>query len=112
ANEPGFFSDCPDGGGADVITFAPGVLAAGTITLAATLPPVTSEITIDGEGQLTIDADGEGRHFTVDGGNLTLIGLTLTGGSAFGTYPENVGGAVLNLGGMLVLDDVTVTDNN
>lgn len=54
--------DCAAGSGSDIITFS----VSGTITLTASLPPITTEITIDGDGQ-TIALSGANtyRHFMV-----------------------------------------------
>jgi hypothetical protein len=64
----------------------------------------------------TINAKyGSGRFFLVaNGGSLTLQDLTLTGGNVDNAYTGSVpigGGAICNLGGTLVLDGVTLSDN-
>ncbi|MYD10507.1 MAG: SH3 domain-containing protein [Chloroflexi bacterium] len=60
------------------------------VLLAAPLPPITGELAITGDGH-TISGAGEQRIFDVDGGQLTLIDLTLTEGKA----PEDEDGGAL-----------------
>jgi hypothetical protein len=71
------------------------------------LPVITSQIAINGRGT-TIAGDGSARIFRVDapGGNLTLNGLTLTGG--FNTF---AGGAIFNNEATLTLNGSVVTAN-
>ena len=64
---------CTAGSGADTITL--GV----NITLAAELPQITTDITIEG-ASYKIDGNGEYRIFHVIGGDLTINNITLTGG--------------------------------
>ncbi len=61
--------------------------ASGTITLVAALPAITQDVAIDGPGanQLTLNAANGFRLFTIDGGDITIEGLTLTDGLAPGT---------------------------
>ena len=68
---------------------------------------ITKNITIDGQGKYTIDANNLGGIFKVNAGNtLTLKGLTLTNGKAI------EGGAVwVDSGASLVVDDVKFTNN-
>ncbi len=59
-----------------------------------------------GVGQTIIDGAGNDRLFHVDfGGQLTLRGLTLTGGAAA------MGGAILNDSGDVVIEDCELTEN-
>lgn len=62
---------CPAGLGADRIRLT------GDLSLSAALPPVTSSIAIDGEGQ-ALDGSDNASLFQVVGGTLTLNDLTLT----------------------------------
>jgi hypothetical protein len=106
---------CPAGAGADTI-----VLAAGqtyTLTLPHTtgftgdtgVPPITSAITIVGDGAILERASGADtppfRLLSITGGDLTVTGLTLRNGRAF------EGGAVEVRGGQLTLTDSTVSGN-
>ncbi|MGI9242545.1 MAG: Ig-like domain repeat protein [Verrucomicrobiales bacterium] len=114
--------------GADVIQFGPGV--AGTVLITGGELLVSSELSIigPGSGLLTISGDldqsgdpsqGETRVFRIDDGDfdtvtdVTLSGLTISGGVALGEiYPTNAGGAILNYGESLHLDQVTVSHNS
>src|SRR4051794_1309357 len=82
------------GSGADTIQFASGLT--GTITLAgATALSVTDSVTINGPGaaSLTINGAGASRIFNITDavGDVTLKGMTLTGGVA---GVGNAGGAI------------------
>ncbi|MGB3534763.1 MAG: Calx-beta domain-containing protein [Microcoleaceae cyanobacterium] len=76
---------------ANTVTFEE-TAASGTLTLATELPAITQDVAIDGPGanQLTIDADSQFRLFTINGGDITIEGLTLANGEAAGT---NLGAA-------------------
>jgi hypothetical protein len=77
--------------GADTIIFE----VSGTITLASTLPAITSELTIDGTGQ-NITISGQGKAIlVVDSGFLTVKGLTLTSGGNSSLNPFQRG-AIIN----------------
>ncbi|MEX1103349.1 MAG: choice-of-anchor Q domain-containing protein, partial [Dehalococcoidia bacterium] len=113
--------DCSPGtaSGADVITFADG-LGTVTITLNGTqLPQITSEMTIDGGGDVTIDADGvtddgmgESRHVQVAAtGNLTVTGLTLQNGFVQDSGFLNIDGGSIHNSGTLTVTDSTLSDN-
>ncbi len=73
---------CGAGGGPDTITFDN---ANGTYSYTSVLPDVTTPVTIQGNGNSTIQRTG-GPAFSVlrvtGGGNLTLENATITGGSA------------------------------
>ena len=115
-NDAATFPDCPAGSGADTIVLP----ANANVTLSAVfantygqfgspvgLPPITSRITIEGNGA-TIARQGNAPAFGlifVKGnsspqgvpptpGDLTLRSLTLTGGSSFGGLLSNFGGTV------------------
>ena len=91
---------CPAGSGHDVIRLSE------DIDLVAPLPPIASEITIEGNGHTLSGAD-KFRIFDVDGGALTLGNLTLTGGKA------SRGGAILlRHGGRAIAADVTFIKNS
>jgi hypothetical protein len=83
--------DANSSAGADTITFN----VAGPITLASTLPAITSEMTIDGTGQ-SITISGQGKAIlVVDSGFLTVKGLTLTSGGNSSLNPHQRG-AIIN----------------
>ena len=80
ANTDADAGGCLAGNGADTITLSRDII------LREALPPITSDITIEGDGH-AISGDRRNRIFAVDGGKLTLRDLTLTkgnGGSAGG----------------------------
>jgi hypothetical protein len=106
----------------DVITFAAGI---SKITLTAQTDQTTNiyienagTLSINGLGAnvFTIDADGRrhgnpqagwhNRIFFTRGASVTITNTTLKGGYTYGS-----GGAIIQLGGRLVLDGVHVTDN-
>ncbi len=113
--------------GADVVVFGPGV--SGTLLLTAGELLVASDLSIigPGAGLLAISGDldqsgsptpGDTRVIRVDDGdldsviNVTLSGLLITRGVAFGdTYPENAGGGILNYGESLIVEETTVSQN-
>jgi predicted outer membrane repeat protein len=103
---------------ADTIEFDEDLFTSGpaTITLAGSLGQllVGDDLTIDGPGadQLTIDADGNSRVFSVTSGvTATISGLTITGGHASGSGWGGEGGGIANWGTELTLDSVVVTNN-
>ena len=91
ANTDTATNGCTAGSGADTITL--GV----NITLAWQLPDITSEITIEG-ASYDIDGNDEYQIFYVDGGDLTVNNITLTGG-----YDGAFGGAIYADGGSLTV---------
>ena len=114
---------------ADMIVFDSSL--SGTIELESQLPSITTPLTIDGDGEIIIDAGngaddvfgtGDGfRIFNVDDNrgdsvdaidSVTLIGLTLTGGDTptNGGIFQSPGGAIRNRE-VLNLVNVQVVDN-
>src|SRR5579859_6011036 len=83
----------------DAITFT----VSGTITLASTLPTITTPLTIDGSGQtVTISGNNAVEVFTIgSSGNLTLNSLTIANGDG------NVRGGGLSNGGILTIRNST-----
>ncbi|MGB3403240.1 MAG: choice-of-anchor Q domain-containing protein [Microcoleaceae cyanobacterium] len=88
----------------DIITFAPSI-ANGTITLTNGELVIDQSLTIAGDTDnndttrnITIDANGSSRVFTVDDGDgssdqiVILDGLTITGGSTANQFPSQGGG--------------------
>ena len=88
---------CPAGSGDDTIHLT------GDVTLAAELPQISSDITIEGGGY-TISGDNTFRIFYVAEGALTLNQLTMTNGSA------EKGGAINNEG-VLKISDSSFSNN-
>ncbi len=72
------------------------------------LPPVTTPITVNGNGSTIAGNDNGFRIFEVDGpsGNLTLQSVTITGGNV-----PDVGGGILDDGARLTLNRSAVTGN-
>lgn len=90
---------CPAGSGHDVITLTE------DIVLDAALPPVASEITLEGNGY-RISGAGKFRIFDVDGGQLTISDMTLRDGDA------TQGGAIRLINGARVTAmNVAFSDN-
>lgn len=90
---------CPAGSGADTINLT------ADITLNAALPPITSELKINGHGY-TISGDHSHRIFNVQGGQLELNNITLAEG-----YSTTLGSAIYLLDGKLELSNVEIVDN-
>ncbi|WP_439640802.1 beta strand repeat-containing protein [Nevskia sp.] len=107
---------CAAGSGADTITLP----AASTITLTSPaaantvfgLPPITSTITLKGNGstvQRAANATAPFRLFTIEGtGNLTVERLLMTGGQ-IDSNGQNGGCIRINAGGRLSMTDSTVS---
>ena len=101
---------------AETIDFAPALTSGGPATIQLTLGElaIKRKLSIAGPGAnlLTLDALGGGsRLFNIDDGteakrNVSISGLTLTGGSTLGD-----GGAILTLEN-LTLSDSTITGNS
>ncbi len=130
---PATFVPCSSGGAGLVAAITTANVAGGTINLAPGctyaltgpnlpinpnpmigangLPTVMNQITING-ANTTITGDPAStttfRIFEVDGpgGNLTLQGLTITGGSS-----SSIGGAIVNNAGTVTLNHSQVTGN-
>ena len=94
ANTDAAVGNCPAGNGADTIEMIR------DFTLSAKLPPITSDITIEGNGH-NISGDNEFGIFEVDGGALTISNVTLMEGNA------SRGGAILlKNGGTATVENV------
>ncbi|MBE9562356.1 MAG: hypothetical protein IMF12_05795, partial [Proteobacteria bacterium] len=63
-------------------------------------------------GTTTLKGNGNDRVVTIDTGiNVTLERLTISGGNANGTDPDNNGGGIYNDNGSMTLSKVTLTGN-
>ena len=92
---------CSAGSGADTITLAV------NITLSENLPKITTEITIEG-AEYDIDGNDQYQIFRINGGNLTINNITLTGGQSL-----NYGGAIeAEDGSSLTVNDSRLEDNH
>ncbi len=84
------------------------ITLSGDIVLAAPLPPITGSVTLDGAGH-SISGDDAHRIFDVNGGALTLVNVTLTGGKA----TDSVGGAIrLRNGAQVTIERSTLSANS
>ena len=100
ANTDGPYRACPAGNGHDTIYLIR------DFTLSEKLQPITSHITIEGNGY-TISGDNRFRIFDVDGGMLTVKNLTMTRGRG-----SDGGGAIrLQNGGRAVVSDSRFVKN-
>lgn len=101
--------DCAVGSGADTIVFTvTGIIALTLVpeTPSTALPPVTTDVAIQGPGAAALTVRVSGNSVRVlevtAGGRLTLTGLTV----ADGLVPGAGGGGVLSLGTVVVTDVV------
>ena len=100
ANRDAPVGACPAGNGADTFSIQ------ADITLDCTLPPITSEITIEGNG-FTISGDSRFQIFYVIGGKLRVNNLTLRDGASY------AGGAIrARQGGELAITNSILIGNS
>jgi hypothetical protein len=111
-------------GGIDAISFAPSLYAnntPGTITLTQGALTLKSSMTISGPGAnlLTITANNNSQILIVDDGNsavtdqVTISGLTLSGGTASGnTTDTKGGGAIFNAESLILSNDAFSSDTS
>ena len=116
ANNDRAEGDCPAGRGTDTITLSQ------DITLDGSLPKITSDITIEGNG-FTISGNNRYRIFYNNGGALTIHDLTMTKGYVEGelilaadkrlrnAIANPIGGAIVNWRGTLTISDSAFSDN-
>src|SRR6202035_44521 len=85
----------------------------GTIGLTSGELLVARSITISGPGaeNLAVNGNAKNRVFHVTGGNVTISGLTITNGRAFGFYPDNEGAGILNQYATVTLNNCTISTN-
>ena len=94
----------------DTIEFA----VTGTIGLTSGELLVDKSITISGPGTdiLALNANAKSRVFHIAPGKVvTISGLTVTNGRAFGFYPNNEGAGILNDHGTVVLNNCAISGN-
>jgi hypothetical protein len=70
---------------------------------------ITNSVTIDGPGSgaLSLDAQGLGRVMEISGGDVSLEGLTITGGAVTDAH----GAGIMAYGNNLTLQDMVITGN-
>ena len=115
ANNDRAEGNCPAGRNTDTIILSQ------DITLDGSLPKITSDITIEGNGY-TISGNNRYRIFYNDGGALIINNLTMTKGrvenkanaddSLKANETNPVGGAILNWQGTLTISDSSFSDNS
>ncbi len=94
---------CPAGSGADTITLNVDV------TLSAALPPITSNITLEGNGHF-VSGNNVQRVFEIQSsGVATLTYLNIVSGT---TPPSGAGGGILNNQGTLTVQNSTLSGNS
>ncbi len=97
--------------GADIIN----ITVSGTIPLTAMLPVITTEITINNTSGGTVTISRSSGNYSLirvnSGGNLTLNGLTLSGGRGTNVSGDRVGGAVYVPSGTLTVMNSTFSSN-
>ena len=78
--DPG--NGCTAGSGSDIIDFS--ISPSATITLAASLPRITSDVTFNGPGQDALTIHGSGSHsvLSIDSATVSINSLSIIGGSA------------------------------
>ncbi len=101
------------------VGFAAGL--SGTIALGDVLPFIIADVSIQGPGANSItvqrSATAEFRIFTISnfatpGPTVSISGLTIAGGKASGTAPDNWGGALYNDHGTITLQNCVFSGNS
>ena len=93
--------NCPSGSGADTIKLRE------DLRIRAPLPPITSEVTIDGKGH-TISGGNRYRIFEIAGGSAVIKNLTLTNGSSLGA---NGGAVYAHSASEILISNLTFVNN-
>ena len=99
ANNDAEFDRCTAGDGDDTITLT------GDVTLSGRLPPITTDMTIDGSSY-TVSGDDGSAIFSIEDAVVTLTDMTITNGKTGAR-----GGAIHVTLGDLKLEDVVVKDS-
>lgn len=94
---------CSAGDGADTVVLQGGVYPLASLP-GEGLPVITTPVTVEGHGA-RLDGEGQERVLTVQGGDLTVVDATVTGGAA------STGGGVSLEAGTVTLVGATVTGN-
>jgi len=84
----------------------------GTITLTSSLPTITSNLYILGDGNDTISGEDAYRVFQIKGGEVTIAHLTISNGLAQGDNGQDGGGGSAGMGGGLFIDQGRVILND
>lgn len=111
ANTDNAVGGCTAGNGNDTITFAP-ALNGRTITLAGTHLSLTSTLSIDGGGVITISGNNASGVISVGQSiSVTLTGLTIRDGTGFEVGPFVYGGGIYGDGSVITIINSTVALN-
>lgn len=91
--------------GPDTIFFGPAIT--GQINLGSMLPPLNSDLVIEGPGadMLTISGADNVRIFYAKSGDITINHLTLTNGMALGGSGGNAAGGGMGAGGAILMHE-------
>lgn len=84
----------------------------GTISLQSSLPAITGNVFIKGNGDNIISGENAHRVLTVERGNVDIKNLTIANGLAQGNDGVNGAGAAAGMGGGLYINDGVVTLSN
>ncbi len=76
----------------------------GTVALQSPLPSLTSSLTMRGNGRLTISGESRHRILQIDGGDVTIQGVTFANGLAQGEDGAGGGGGSAGMGGGLLVN--------
>jgi hypothetical protein len=85
---------------------------AGTETSFAERDPTTHITILSGDIGTQGDASDNSYHVVTGASGATVDGLTITGGNANGTYPEDSGGGIFNTTGTLTVANSIFSANN
>jgi uncharacterized repeat protein (TIGR01451 family)/CSLREA domain-containing protein len=97
------------------VTFDPVVFSVPrTITLTAGELLPTQDLNIVGPGAALLNLAGNNSTRLMDGSNidLSISGVTLSGGNAVGSFNNGFGGAIHQVGGSLTLTDAVLSGNS
>ncbi|MDD2816219.1 MAG: choice-of-anchor Q domain-containing protein [Thiotrichaceae bacterium] len=114
ANTDAATGGCTAGSGDDIIDFD-AALSGQTITLAAALPNIASNIAIDGSAlasHVKISGANTYRVFYIASGTVALNHLDIINGKAVGASLAGYGAAILQLTGILTLSNSTVSGHS
>ena len=90
----------------DTVILAPTIFQPFNVPLTVGPLAISQDVTIHGQGLLTVNGGGASRVFTITGGTVSMDGVTITNGRA-----SDSGGGIQLTGGSLTLTDCAVTGN-
>ena len=92
---------------ADIITDTGEIVFTGGIYTNFYGKTIDKSWTLSSSGTVTLDANNQGRHFTINANNVKISGMTLKNGKV----TTGKGGSIYNTGNGLTIDNVTFTGN-